>query len=180
MMSAFRVALVLIGSLLVVAAPSTMGAEAMLTLEAKAPGTCPAGKSLCFDKSTLSGVNPGDMVTVTMANPTSIPHSVCFTWSSTSQSCTPNSTQGVTNGNHTVAFTAPTAGTYEYFCNVTGHKDAGMTGMLTVQGSASPSPTPTATPTPTPTPTPARGTPALGLVAITLGVAMLAITLRKR
>lgn len=32
----------------------------------------------------------------------------------------------------TITFTPTTAGTYEYYCDVPGHKDAGMKGTLTV------------------------------------------------
>ena len=35
------------------------------------------------------------------------------------------------DGSITVTFTAE-AGTYEYFCSISGHKEAGMTGTLTV------------------------------------------------
>lgn len=36
------------------------------------------------------------------------------------------------NGEVTIRFTPTAAGTYEFWCSVTGHKDAGMVGSLTV------------------------------------------------
>ncbi len=38
----------------------------------------------------------------------------------------------VMNGSGTLEFTASKPGTYEFFCTVTGHKEAGMVGTLTV------------------------------------------------
>lgn len=35
--------------------------------------------------------------------------------------------------NATLSFVADQAGTFEYWCNVTGHRDAGMEGTLTVE-----------------------------------------------
>lgn len=55
-----------------------------------------------------------------------------------SESHTGHGMQGVivghpkTNGDVTIRFTPTRAGTYEFYCSVAGHKDAGMKGTITV------------------------------------------------
>jgi uncharacterized cupredoxin-like copper-binding protein len=101
--------------------PSTKGgASTNLKLSAD-----PSGQ-LKFDKSTLS--SKAGNVTITMANPSSIPHGVSIQGSGV------NKTGSVVNKGGTSTVTANLkAGKYTFFCPVPGHRQAGMEGTLTVK-----------------------------------------------
>jgi plastocyanin len=79
-----------------------------------------------FTPNVIS-VSAGKKVAVTLTNNGAISHSFVITALQVDSGLVaPGETK-------TVTFTAPSAaGSYEYFCNVTGHKDLGMTGTLNV------------------------------------------------
>ena len=79
---------------------------------------------LTFDKTELSA-EPGK-VTVTMDNPSSVPHAVEIEGNGVEEE-----TKTLTNGSASVTVDLK-AGDYEFYCPVDGHKDAGMKGTLTV------------------------------------------------
>jgi plastocyanin len=67
-------------------------------------------------------------VTITMANPSSVPHGVSIKGSGVNQG------GNVVNHGGTSTVTAKLKpGTYEFFCPVPGHEQAGMKGTLTVK-----------------------------------------------
>jgi plastocyanin len=99
------------------AAPSG-GASTNLSLSAD------KGGQLKFDKSSLSA--KAGNVTITMDNPSSVPHAIAIDGQGT-----PGSTVG--NGGKSTVTVNLKPGTYTYFCPVDGHRDAGMQGTLTVK-----------------------------------------------
>jgi uncharacterized cupredoxin-like copper-binding protein len=85
----------------------------------------PSGQ-LKFDKSTLSAKS--GTVTISMSNPSSIPHGVAI------QGTGVNKSGAVVNKGGTSTVTAKLkAGTYTFYCPVPGHRQAGMEGKLTVK-----------------------------------------------
>jgi plastocyanin len=85
----------------------------------------PADGSLKFDKTTLDA-NAGT-VTIDFDNPSSVEHGVEIEGNGVEKV-----SDIVTKGKTSVTADLK-AGTYEYYCPVTGHKEAGMKGTLTVQ-----------------------------------------------
>lgn len=85
----------------------------------------PSGQ-LKFSKSSLTAT--AGTVTITMDNPSSIPHGVGVTGNGIDKD------GAIVNkgGKSTVTATLK-AGTYQYYCPVPGHKQAGMMGTLTVK-----------------------------------------------
>ena len=79
-----------------------------------------------YDPSTINAA-PGQTINVTLKNIGSVDHTFVF--------APANFKMTVSAGkSDTKSFTAPTApGTYEFNCDVAGHKEAGMTGKLIVQ-----------------------------------------------
>lgn len=99
-------------------APSS-GAGSSLTL------TADPGGALKFDTTTLSA--KAGTVTITLDNPSSVPHAIAVEGDGVDQ-------DGETvqeGGTSTVTVTLK-AGTYTFYCPVPGHEAAGMKGTLTV------------------------------------------------
>lgn len=70
-------------------------------------------------------VKAGSTVTINVKNAGTVSHDLVIQGTSVS---TPPIAPG---GNVTVTFTAPAAGSYQYYCNIDGHKGLGMVGALT-------------------------------------------------
>jgi plastocyanin len=81
-------------------------------------------KDIAFDTTTLTA-KAGQVVNVTYINDGALDHTFLIDGVIAEQKVAPGATT-------TFSFTAPAAGTYTYYCNVAGHKEAGMTGTLTV------------------------------------------------
>lgn len=159
-------------------------AQSAVTLAAKEQG-CTAPAVFCFDKATAP-ISPGQ-VTITLQNPSpnTAPHNICVKVGTAADQCAPAKDQYVEVGNTTtLTFTAPASGEVTYWCEP--HKTIGMTGRFTVQGAAPPSPPPSGNPPASPPPsTPpsdsgTKGSPSVGMVAIALGVGLLAVAMRRR
>ena len=85
----------------------------------------PSG-ALKFDKSSLSG--KAGKVTITMSNPSSVPHGIGVTGNGVDKD------GKIVNQNGTSTVTATLKpGKYTFYCPVPGHRQAGMQGTLTVQ-----------------------------------------------
>jgi caa(3)-type oxidase subunit IV len=78
-----------------------------------------------FDPNTLT-VKPGQTVNVTLKNGGTIQHT--FVLQETNTKLIADAGQSTTG-----SFKAPGPGTYQFFCDIPGHKDAGMEGTLVVQ-----------------------------------------------
>lgn len=100
--------------------PASSGAASNLKISADASG------QLAFNTKTLSA--KAGKVTITMSNPSPIPHGVGINGGGVNQ------VGSVVNkgGTSTVTVTLK-AGKYTFFCPVPGHEQAGMKGTLTVQ-----------------------------------------------
>jgi plastocyanin len=96
------------------------GKPTALTLSAD-----PSGQ-LKFDKTTLAA-NAGQ-VTITMTNPSPVPHNVSLRGSGVDEQG--DTVQG--KGKSTVEATLE-PGSYEFYCSVPGHEQGGMKGTLTVK-----------------------------------------------
>ena len=81
--------------------------------------------ALKFNKKTLRATH--GKVTITMANPSSVPHAIAVEGSGVDKS---GGTVGQ-GGTSTVTVSLK-PGTYTFYCPVDGHKAAGMEGTLTV------------------------------------------------
>ena len=84
------------------------------------------GGALKFDKSSLSA--KAGKVTIVLDNPSSLPHAVEIEGNGIEES---SSTIG--KGETTKVSATVKAGTYEYYCPVGQHRQAGMEGTLTVE-----------------------------------------------
>jgi plastocyanin len=85
----------------------------------------PADGSLKFDKTSLDA--KAGTVTIDFDNPSSVQHGVEIEGNGVEKV-----SQIVTKGKTSVSADLK-PGTYEYYCPVTGHKEAGMKGTLTVK-----------------------------------------------
>jgi uncharacterized cupredoxin-like copper-binding protein len=85
----------------------------------------PSG-ALKFDKPTLSA--KAGKVTITMDNPSSVPHAVAVEGNGVDKDG-----ETVTSGGKSTVSVDLKPGTYEFYCPVDGHKQAGMKGELTVK-----------------------------------------------
>lgn len=101
------------------AAPSA-GAGAKLSFKAD-----PSNK-LKFDKSSLQAT--AGKVTITMANPSQLTHSVAIEGNGVDAEG-----QVVGPGGTSTASATLKPGTYTFYCTVPGHRQAGMQGTLTVK-----------------------------------------------
>ena len=77
-----------------------------------------------FDVATIEA-KVGQTVNVTYVNDGALDHTFIIEGLVTEQKITAGQTI-------TFAFTPTTAGTFQYYCNVPGHEEAGMVGTLTV------------------------------------------------
>ena len=85
----------------------------------------PSGQ-LKFDKSALS--TTAGKVTISMDNPSDVPHAVAIEGNGVDVAG-----KTVNKGGVSTATAALKAGTYEFYCPVDSHKQAGMEGKLTVK-----------------------------------------------
>jgi plastocyanin len=85
----------------------------------------PADGSLKFDKTELTA--KAGKVTIDFDNPASIPHAVAVKGNGVDQK-----SDEVTNSKTSLTVDLK-PGTYEFYCPVPGHEQAGMKGTLTVQ-----------------------------------------------
>ena len=83
------------------------------------------GGALKFDKSDLSA--KAGKVTIVMKNPSSLPHAIAIEGKGVDKDGTT-----VGNGGTSTVSVTLKPGTYEFYCPVDGHKQAGMEGHLTV------------------------------------------------
>ena len=81
---------------------------------------------LKFDKDSLDA--KAGKVTITMDNPSSVPHAVAVEGNGVDKDG-----ETVGNGGKSTVTADLKAGTYEFYCPVDGHRDAGMQGKLTVK-----------------------------------------------
>ena len=84
------------------------------------------GGALKFDKSSLTA--KAGKVTIVMDNPSSLPHAIEVEGKGMEIKGDTVTKGGVSKATGTLK-----AGTYEFYCPVDGHKQAGMKGTLTVQ-----------------------------------------------
>ena len=117
--------------------PATANTDTGTTTEA-APAPAAGGKStqlkisadpsgaLKFNKASLSA-KAGE-VTIVMDNPAPVPHAVGIEGNGVDVEG-----EVVDKGGESTAKADLKPGTYEYYCPVTGHKEAGMKGTLTVK-----------------------------------------------
>ena len=118
------------------ASSSSSNATSTPTATATAAGNSSSGgetlkvaadkSALKFDKSSLT--SKAGQVTVVMSNPSGIPHAIAVEGNGVD---TKGSTVG--NGGTSTVSVKLKPGKYEFYCPVDGHKQAGMTGTLTVK-----------------------------------------------
>jgi plastocyanin len=83
------------------------------------------GTEFKYDPNTITA-SAGQKVNVTLINKGAVKHTFVLTEANVTITADVGQTA-------TGSFTAPAAGTYTFFCDQPGHKDAGMTGTLTVK-----------------------------------------------
>jgi plastocyanin len=88
--------------------------------------SAPSDGSLKFEQGHVTA--KAGKVTVDFANPSSTPHAVEIEGNGVEEK-----TETVTGGDAPPVTVDLKPGTYEYYCPVPGHKEAGMKGTLTVQ-----------------------------------------------
>jgi len=108
------------------------GSQYALYYKPNGTATITAGQTLTITLGTLSfkpntlTVAKGTPVTIKLVNSAALAHNFSLDAWSVKQNVASNSTQ-------TVSFTPDQTGTYYFYCNVSGHAQAGMVGRLTVQ-----------------------------------------------
>jgi plastocyanin len=102
------------------AQPQAAGPATQLALSADPTG------QLKFDKTALEA--KAGQVTITLTNPASVPHNVSLKGGGVDEHG-----QNVQNGDKSTVNTALKTGSYEFYCSVPGHEQAGMKGTLTVK-----------------------------------------------
>ncbi|HWH15255.1 MAG TPA: plastocyanin/azurin family copper-binding protein [Miltoncostaeaceae bacterium] len=102
--------------------------------EGAAPGGQPtvveipaAEQGLAFAQETATA--PAGRVTLTMPNPSPLPHNIAIDLPDTDDVVG----EVVQQGGTSEASAELEAGTYEYYCSVPGHREGGMVGELTVE-----------------------------------------------
>ena len=78
-----------------------------------------------YDPNTITA-KAGQTVNISLVNKGTVKHTFVIDALKVNISADPGQTA-------TGTFTAPAAGNYQFYCDQPGHKDAGMTGTLTVQ-----------------------------------------------
>src|SRR5262245_24720321 len=101
--------------------PSKTGTASKLTIAADPSG------ALKFDKSTLNAKSGN--VTIKMDNPSPVPHAVGVKGGGVA----PKTGSTVNKGGVSTVTVNLKPGTYEFYCPVDGHEQAGMKGTLTVK-----------------------------------------------
>ncbi|HEX8052786.1 MAG TPA: cupredoxin domain-containing protein [Thermoleophilaceae bacterium] len=96
------------------------GGGTQLTNDADASG------QLKFEKSSLEA--PAGKVTITMTNPSDLPHAIEVEGNGVEEEG-----ETVQKGGKSVVTAELKPGEYEFYCPVPGHKEGGMTGTLTVK-----------------------------------------------
>jgi len=86
----------------------------------------PEDGSLSFDKTELEA--PAGTVSISYSNPSQVPHAVAIEGNGVDESG-----EVVTGADAPPLTVELEAGTYEFYCPVGQHRDAGMKGTLTVQ-----------------------------------------------
>lgn len=104
--------------------PAGEGGSTTLKVSADANGA-PA-----FNVTKLSA--KAGKVTITMKNPSSVPHTIAIEGNGVDESGT-GGAAGVGQGQESTVTASLKAGTYTYYCPVDGHKASGMQGTLTVK-----------------------------------------------
>ncbi len=141
-MSLRRTSIVLLGLTLIIAAGCTREPDSTSSAEAQRM-TVSFGDALVFDPPTLT-VRAGEPVVLTVKNTGRVDHD--FYVRGMPVRDVQNALQGghghdesgtvaghpKAGGQVTIRFTPITAGTFEFWCSVTGHKEAGMRGTITV------------------------------------------------
>jgi plastocyanin len=102
--------------------PSAGGAKTRQTLIL----TADPGGALKFDKTSLSA--SAGTVRIVLKNPSSVPHAIELEGNGIEEEG-----KTVTKGGISDVTADLRAGTYEYYCPVDNHKEAGMEGKLTVR-----------------------------------------------
>jgi plastocyanin len=82
------------------------------------------GQDIKYDVTTITA-KAGQVINVTYINEGALDHTFLIDGMVTEQKAAPGQTINF-------SFTAPAAGTYQFYCDVAGHKEAGMVGTLTV------------------------------------------------
>jgi plastocyanin len=82
-----------------------------------------------YDPNTITA-SPGQKVNVTLVNKGTVIHTFVLPEAGITSS---NPIKAEAGKTATGSFTAPAAGTYTFYCDQPGHKEAGMTGTLTVK-----------------------------------------------
>ena len=127
-----RFAVFLVASLAIVGVLAACGGSSNNST-ASSGGSSSAGNSsvtiqmteMKFTPNTFT-VKSGDKVTVKLENKGTVMHDFSIDSLKIAQTVQPGKSA-------TVTFTAPAAGTLDFYCNQPGHKAAGMTGTITVQ-----------------------------------------------
>ena len=78
-----------------------------------------------YDPTTINAA-PGQTINITLKNTGSVDHTFVFAPANFKMTVAPGKSD-------TKTFTSPAAGTYDFLCDIAGHKEAGMTGKLIVQ-----------------------------------------------
>jgi plastocyanin len=105
--------------------PSTGGAAAAPSAAGTTLHISASPSQLAFDVTALKAKT--GTVTISMANPSSVPHGVAITGNGGGQSG-----QVVNQGGTSTVTVTLKPGTYTFYCPVPGHRQAGMQGTLTV------------------------------------------------
>jgi plastocyanin len=85
-----------------------------------------SGTEYSFSPSSIT-VKPGETVRISFQNDGELPHNLTI-------GALGIGTRTIAPGLvDTIEFVAPVAGTYDFFCSVSGHKESGMTGTLIVE-----------------------------------------------
>jgi uncharacterized cupredoxin-like copper-binding protein len=128
-----RFAVFLVASLCIVGVLAACGSSSSSsTTSSSSSSSGGASSSVTLDLTEMKftpntfTVKSGDKVTVKLDNKGTVLHDFSIDSLKIAQTVKPGATA-------TVTFTAPAAGTLDFYCDQPGHKAAGMTGTITVQ-----------------------------------------------
>jgi uncharacterized cupredoxin-like copper-binding protein len=130
-----RFAVFLVASLCIVGVLAACGSSSSSSTTSSSSSSSSSGSAsssvtldlteMKFTPNTFT-VKSGDKVTVKLDNKGTVLHDFSIDSLKIAQTVKPGATA-------TVTFTAPAAGTLDFYCDQPGHKAAGMTGTITVQ-----------------------------------------------